>query len=86
MPTSLHENETIKDATFQLEEHSFRNCHLSGCNLVYDGGAFILDNTVLHDCRWKFRHAARNTFQLLLEIGAIEKDGFLPGKISELPN
>jgi hypothetical protein len=84
MPMSLHEGEKIEGMTFQLEEHSFRNCRLTNCFLIYDGGEFTLENTTLHNCNWKFRHAARNMFQLLKEIGAL--GGEIAGSISELLN
>jgi hypothetical protein len=86
MPGNLHEGEDIKDATFHLEEHSFRNCRLTNCFLIYDGGEFILESTSLYNCNWKFRHAARNMFQLLKEIGALGREGMPPGSVSEIVN
>ena len=86
MPVSLHEGENIKDSTFQLEEHSFRDCRLTNCFLIYDGGEFILENTSLHNCNWKFRNAAKNMFRLLREIGALGREGMPPGTVSETVN
>ena len=85
MLKTTHEGEAIKDATFQLEEHCFRNCHLYDCFLIYDGGGFVLENTSLHNCRWKLRNAARNTFRLLEELGVLDPDGE-QGPVSELLN
>lgn len=72
MPITIHKNEEIKGAAFQVEEHIFHDCRLINCALVYDGGSFSWSNTSLQSCQWTFRAAAKNTFELLRTIGLLK--------------
>jgi hypothetical protein len=72
MPFFIHNNETLKNATFALDEHAFFNCKLSNCTLVYSGGSYEFQNLQLENCQWKFRNDAALTIQLLLSIGMLK--------------
>src|ERR1035438_7837914 len=58
MPYFIHNNETLKNATYALDEHAFFNCKLTNCTLVYSGGSFEFVNLQLENCQWKFRNDA----------------------------
>jgi hypothetical protein len=40
MPIFVHNNETLKNAAYVVEEHIFINCKLTNCRLMYSGGVF----------------------------------------------
>jgi hypothetical protein len=77
MPMTVHNNETIKNANYVLEEHIFNNCKLVNCRLFYSGGSFELGNTTFENCAWTFQGRARDTMTLLTTLGMV-KAGQVP--------
>ena len=77
MPITVHNNETLKNVAFRLEEHVFNNCKLTNCHLFYDGGPFQWINCSFENCQWSFRERARDTIQLLNTLGLM-KAGQVP--------
>lgn len=73
MPYFIHNNETLKNATYALDEHAFFNCKLTNCTLVYSGGSFEFVNMQLENCQWKFRNDANLTIQVLMSIGMLKQ-------------
>jgi hypothetical protein len=72
VPITLHQNETLKNAAYMVEEHIFNNCKLSNCRLIYTGGAFEFVNTTFENCMWGFRSEAAQTIALLMTIGMLK--------------
>src|SRR5208283_3251722 len=65
MPITVHNGETLKNATYVVEEHIFINCKLTNCRLMYHGGSFEWANTTFENCMWGFRDHARNMMTLM---------------------
>jgi hypothetical protein len=72
MPIHIHQNETLKNAAYVLEEHIFINCKLTNCTLIFSGGSFEFVNTTFENCQWKFRDKAAMTLQLCMTIGMLK--------------
>lgn len=72
MPIILHQNETLKNAAYAVEEHIFINCKLTNCRLIYSGGAFEWANTTFENCFWGFRGPAEKTMQFLVAVGLVK--------------
>jgi hypothetical protein len=72
VPITLHQNETLKNACYALEEHIFINCKLTNCRLYYSGGAFEWANTTFENCMWGFRGAAAQTIAFQMTIGMLK--------------
>jgi hypothetical protein len=81
MPIYVHEGETLKNASFLVSEHIFRNCKLVNCNLFYDSGTFEWVNTSFENCHWNFRGAAGLTVQLLMTLGLMKPGQIAPQNI-----
>jgi hypothetical protein len=69
---TVHENTTLKNSTFLVEEHIFINCKLTNCRLLYSGGSFEWANTTFENCMWGFRGPAKDTMQLLMTLGMLK--------------
>jgi hypothetical protein len=72
MSITIHNNETLKNTAYRVEEHIFNNCKLTDCQLFYDGGPFQWVNTSFENCAWNFRGAARDTVQILVTLGLLK--------------
>ena len=72
MPYFIHNNESLKNAVYPLDEHAFFNCKLTNCTLIYSGGSFEFVNMQLENCQWKFRNDAGMTIALLASIGMLK--------------
>jgi hypothetical protein len=72
MPLHVHENENLKNASYLMSEHIFRNCKLTNCHLFYEDGVFEWANTTFEGCDWGFRGAAAQTIQLLTTLGLMK--------------
>jgi len=72
MPITVHNGETLKNATYVVEEHIFINCKLTNCRLMYHGGSFEWANTTFENCMWGFRDHARNMMTLMMTLGMLK--------------
>ncbi len=72
MPITVHEDDTLMNTTFAVEEHVFINCRLKNCRLYYSGGTFEWANTTFENCMWAFREEAANTMRLQMAIGMLK--------------
>ena len=81
MPITRYEGRTFTKQVFQLEECWFINCVLRECVLFYGGGRFEFANTTFANCSWKFDAEARNTMQLLSQIGLLKPGQAPPAEI-----
>jgi hypothetical protein len=72
MPITVHNNESLNNGAYRIEEHIFNNCKLTNCLLAYDGGPFQWMNCTFENCQWNFRGAARDTIQILNTLGLMK--------------
>ena len=79
MPITLHQNETLKNAAYMVEEHIFVNCKLTNCRLIYSGGVCEWANTTFENCMWGFRGPAAQTMQFLVNVGVLKPGQAPPG-------
>jgi hypothetical protein len=62
MPLFIHNNETLRNAAYCLEEHAFFQCKLTNSTLVYSGDSFEFQNLQLESiANGKFRNDAAMT-------------------------
>jgi len=60
----IHKNEKFEGVTLVLDYHSFENCTIKKCTLVYGGGPCHLVGTTVGECNFVFRDAALRTVQI----------------------
>ena len=82
MPIQVYTGETIKAATYVVEETVFHNCKLIDCRLYYSGGPFEIVNCSFQNCQWGFRGSARDTMQLLMTLGLLKQGQVPPQSIA----
>jgi hypothetical protein len=61
--------QTIKGEDLQIDDTAYVGCTLINCVLNYQGGAVVLDSTVLRNCKYVFYGPARRTVELLQQVG-----------------
>lgn len=60
----IHKNEIFEKKTLVLDYHSFENCTIKNCNLIYGGGPFHLDGNTIGECNFDFRDSALRSIEL----------------------
>lgn len=68
----VHEDKTLSDQSFVLEEVVFIRCRLKNCDLFYSGGDFEWTETHFENCRFRWRGPAKNTFAMLHGLGFLK--------------
>ena len=61
-------NQDLKDAAIDLDDHSFENCTLIGCTLLFSGRGFEMQNCRIVDCRIRLAGEAARMIQLLGQL------------------
>ena len=64
-------NQDLKDAAIDLDDHSFENCTLIGCTLVFSGRGFEMQNCRIVDCRIRLAGEAARMMQLLAQLDIV---------------
>lgn len=60
----IHKNETFEGVILVLDYHSFENCTIKNCTLIYGGGPCHLIGTEVGNSNFDFRDGALRTLQI----------------------